>query len=168
MDALEPVETMATADQTIATLNKACVSRHFEEIWNQGALDALGNYYAADFSNFGMLMDVDRIGQIVQAWRTAFPDLHYTIDALLAEDDQVVVHCTLSGTQRGPLPLRAWAMLPVTGKQFAVKQMHIFRLRDGKFVEHSAVRDDLGMLEQLGHVVPPGRKGEFPIQLPPG
>jgi predicted ester cyclase len=159
---------MTTADQTIAMRNKACVSRHFEEIWNEGALDALGNYYAADFSNFGMLMDVDRVRQIVQGWRTAFPDLHYTVEALLAEDDQVVGHCSLSGTQRGPLPLRAWAMLPVTGKQFTVKQMHLFRLRDGKFVEHSAVRDDLGMLEQLGHVAQPEQKGEFPIELPPG
>src|ERR1700736_2848174 len=104
------VEPMATTDQTIATRNKACVSRHFEEIWNQGALDAIGNYYAADFSNFGMLMNVDRVRQIVQAWRTAFPDLHYTVDALLAEDDRVVGHCTLSGTQHRPLPLRAWAM----------------------------------------------------------
>jgi predicted ester cyclase len=120
-------------------------------------LDALGNYYAADFSNFAMLTDVDRLRQIVQAWRTAFPDLHYTVEALLAEDDQVAGHFTLSGTQHGPLRLWAWPMLPVTGKHFTVKQMHLFRLRDGMFVEHWAVRDDLGMLEQLGHVTPPER-----------
>jgi predicted ester cyclase len=90
-------------------------------------LDALGNYYAADFSNFAMLTDVDRLRQIVQAWRTAFPDLHYTVEALLAEDDQVAGHFTLSGTQHGPLRLWAWPMLPVTGKHFTVKQMHLFR-----------------------------------------
>jgi len=46
-------------------------------------------------------------------------------------------------------------MLPVTGKHFSVQHMHRFRLHDEKIVEHWAVRDDLGMLEQLGHVVVP-------------
>jgi predicted ester cyclase len=156
---------MTTADETSATRNEACVRGHFE-IWNQGALDTIGNYFAADFSNFGMLIDVDQVRRIVQAWRTAFPDLHYTVDALLAEDDRVVAHVTFSGTQRGPLPLRDWAMLPVTGKHFTVKHMHLFRLRDSKIVEHWAVRDDLGMLVQLGHVAPPAHAEEHAADVP--
>ncbi len=147
-----------TRDETTETRNKVCISRHWEEVWNQGVLDAIATYYAADFRNFEIQMSHDHLRRIVQAWRTAFPDLHYTVDALLAEADQVVSHCTLSGTQHGPLPLRGWALLPVTGQQFTVKQIHRFRLRDGKIVEHSAVRDDLGMLEQLGHVAPPATR----------
>ena len=142
---------MTTTDET---RNKACISRQWEEIWNQGTVAAIGTYYAAEFSNFGMPTNPDHLRRIVHAWRTAFPDLHYTVDALLADADQVVSQCTLSGTQHGPLPLRGWALLPVTGQQFTVQQMHRFRLRDGKIVEHWAVRDDLGMLEQLGHVDP--------------
>jgi hypothetical protein len=34
--------------------------------------------------------------------------------------------------------------------------MHLFRLHDGKVIEHWAVRDDLGMLQQLGVVLLPG------------
>jgi predicted ester cyclase len=38
------------------------------------------------------------------------------------------------------------------GKPIAVELVHIFRLRDGKIVEHWAVRDDLGMMKQLGAI----------------
>jgi steroid delta-isomerase-like uncharacterized protein len=150
---------MTTADETAAR-NKAIIRRHFEEFWNQGAVEAMADDFAADSRNFGIRMDADQMRRIVQNWRTAFPDLHYTVDTLIAEDDQIVAFCTLSGTQQGPLPLRGWAMLPATGKQFTVKQMHLMRLRDGKVAEHWGVRDDLGMLVQLGHAVPPEQVGE--------
>ena len=150
---------MPTADETTIARNKAIIRDQFE-FWNHGALDALGNQVAADATNFRRPTDSDQIRRIVTNWRTAFPDLHYTVDTVLAEDDQVLAFCTLSGTQEGPLPLRGWAMLPVTGKYFTVKQMHLSRLRDGKVVEHWGVRDDLGMLVQLGHVAPPEQVGE--------
>jgi predicted ester cyclase len=150
---------MTTADETTATRNKAIIRSQFE-FWNDGALEALGKDIGAEATNFRKPTDVDQVRRIIQNWRTAFPDLHYTVDTLLAEDDQVVAFCTLSGTQHGPLPLRGWAMLPVTGKHFTVKQMHLSRLRDGKVVEHWGVRDDLGMLVQLGHVTPPEHVGE--------
>ena len=37
-----------------------------------------------------------------------------------------------------------------TGKRVAVQQTHRFRVADGKVAEHWAVRDDLGMMRQLG------------------
>jgi predicted ester cyclase len=42
--------------------------------------------------------------------------------------------------------------LPANGKSFKVKHIHRFRLKDGKIVEHFAVRDDWGMFQQLGHL----------------
>ena len=64
---------MTTTDETTATRNKACISRQWEEIWNQGAVDAIATYYAAEFSNFGVPTTPDHLRRIVQAWRTAFP-----------------------------------------------------------------------------------------------
>ena len=43
--------------------------------------------------------------------------------------------------------------VPPTGESFAVQQVHWFRVADGKVAQHSAVRDALGMLRQLG-VIP--------------
>jgi len=45
----------------------------------------------------------------------------------------------------GTLPPLRGLGLPANRKPFKVKRIHRFRLRDGKIVEHFAVRDDLGM-----------------------
>ena len=135
--------------------NKAISRRQIEEIWNQGKLDLIDTYFSSNFINFGSPAPLDRFRQIVQAWRTAFPDLHFTVDAQIAEGDQVLSHCTVSGTHLGPfMHPRLWS-LPPTGKRFEVKHMHLDRLRDGQLLEHWAVRDDLGMLQQLGIVSVP-------------
>jgi predicted ester cyclase len=143
------VFTMSTQD------NKLIVRSEFEEIWNQGKLDLIGRYFSVDFINFGHPCPLDRVRQIFEAWRTALPDLHYTVDAQIAEGDQVLSHCTLSGTHLGPFVLLHLWSLPPTGKHFSVKQMHLVRLRGGQIVEHWAVREDLGMLQQLGVIPAP-------------
>ena len=37
-----------------------------------------------------------------------------------------------------------------TGRKIEVNEIHIYRLKDGKAVEHRAGRDDLGAMRQLG------------------
>jgi predicted ester cyclase len=39
---------------------------------------------------------------------------------------------------------------PPSGKAHAAKQIQIWRLKDGKTIEHWSVRDDLGQALQLG------------------
>jgi predicted ester cyclase len=147
---------MTTAGDDALVQNKEIIRRQFEEIWNQGRSDLIRTYYSSAWSNFGVQRDLDHFQQIVEAWRTAFPDLHYTLDEQLAEGDQVFSHCSLSGTHLGLFSHPSWGNLAPTGKTFTVKHMHLFRLDDGKIVEHWAVRDDLGMLQQLGLVSLPG------------
>ena len=150
---------MTSTPDNIQICNKNLVSRHWEELWNQDLVDRVGTFYAADFSNFGVPPDLADIARIGAAWRTAFPDLEYLVEANLAENDQVVSRCTVSGTQSGPVPLGGWSTLAPTGQHFAATQVHRFRLRDGQIVEHWAVRDDMAMLAQLGHVSPSCRQG---------
>jgi predicted ester cyclase len=40
--------------------------------------------------------------------------------------------------------------MPPTGRSVRQNQMHFVRLRDGKAIEHWGVRDDVGMMRQLG------------------
>jgi hypothetical protein len=45
-------------------------------------------------------------------------------------------------------------VFPPTGREFATRQVHWFRIEDGAIAEHDAVRDDLGMAQQVGWIPP--------------
>ena len=97
--------------------------------------------------------------KVFEALFAVFPDFHYEIRETTSEGDRVVCKVTMTGTHLGlpTLPEVFGAMLnavPPTRKKVEVLQFHSFRIRDGVILEHSAVRDDLGMLKQLGLVKP--------------
>lgn len=77
--------------------------------------------------------------------RTAFPDLKVEVARMVLEDDVLVGHLTISGTQLGP-----YMGAPASGKTFRIEAVDIIRLRDGKMVEHWGVMDVAGMSAQLG------------------
>jgi predicted ester cyclase len=94
------------------------------------------------------------------AWlRSAYSDLHYEVCEILHDGDRAMAQAVMSGRQTGPFVAFPHGgrpvALPPTGRAFAVKHAHHVRFRDGLIVWHSAVRDDLGMMNQLGHL-PPG------------
>ena len=144
--------------------NVACVRQHFEVLWNAGDVSRIDEFFSPRFVNFGIPYRDARgiIQHIVSVWRTAFPDLHFRIDHLLLSLDTVMCEVTLSGTHLGEFimvpPLQGPPLSP-NGRAFEVKHIHRFRLDDGKIVEHFAVRDDLGMFQQLGHLAFPAGPG---------
>src|SRR3954470_20858257 len=84
--------------------------------------------------------------------RSCFGDLRYDIHRVFVDGDMAAAYVTMHGTHEGGLP----PGVPATHKPFAVKHVHLFRFaEDGRVVEHSAVRDDLGMIMQLGLLPPP-------------
>ena len=85
--------------------------------------------------------------------RSCFGNLRYEIHRVFIDGDMAAAYVTMHGTHEGGLP----PGVPATHKPFAVKHVHLFRFADdGRVVEHSAVRDDLGMVMQLGLLPPPG------------
>ena len=88
--------------------------------------------------------------------RSCFGDLRYEIHHIFVDDHMTAAYVTMSGTHEGGLP----PGLPATHKPFAVKHVHSIRFaEDGRAVEHSAVRDDLGMVMQL-RMLPPAAPDE--------
>ena len=84
--------------------------------------------------------------------RSCFGNLRYDIHRVFFDGDMAAAYVTMHGTHEGGLP----PGVPATHKPFAVKHVHLFRFADdGRVVEHSAVRDDLGMVMQLGLLPPP-------------
>ena len=74
-----------------------------------------------------------------------FSDLRLDHHEVVAEDERVVVVATITGTHTGTIH-----GIPPTRKRFQQRQFHLYRMRAGQIVEHSALRDDLGLLHQLG------------------
>ena len=79
---------------------------------------------------------------------TAFPNVHLTVEDMIAEGDKVVTRYTSRGTQKG-----AFVGIPPTGKQMTVSSIVVARIADGKIVEEWGLDDQMGMLQQLG-VIP--------------
>ncbi len=76
-----------------------------------------------------------------------FPDLHISVEDLIAEGDKVVARERITGTQRG-----SYMGLPATGKQVAYNEITIARFADGRIVEYWGVVDMLSLMRQLGAI----------------
>jgi steroid delta-isomerase-like uncharacterized protein len=78
----------------------------------------------------------------------AFPDLQWTTEEQICQDDKVVSRYTWSGTQ-----VNDFRYIPATGRKATITGIAIDRFADGQFVETRMLRDDVGFLRQLG-VIP--------------
>ena len=77
--------------------------------------------------------------------RNAFSDLRFELQETVAEGDTVMAAAVMTGRHTGP-----FNGIAPTGRPIAHKQVHIFTIADGQISRHRAVRDDLGLLLQLG------------------
>ena len=130
--------------------NKALVQRFFDEVINQRNLAALAQFVPPGGVNHtvppGMPQEANQfLGQFLNA----FPDVKATVEDLMADGDKVVARVSYRGTHQG-----AFRGIPPTGKPIAVMGINIFRIANGKLVEHWGLTDRLAVLQQIG-VVPP-------------
>jgi steroid delta-isomerase-like uncharacterized protein len=135
--------------------NKALMRRIYEEVFNQKNLVAIDDFIAPNFVNHSAAQlgmtggDLEHVKQFLSMVMQAFPDLHYTVEDLVAEGDKVVARLTISGTQQG-----AFMGIPPTGKHATISDIEIFRITGGKAVETWVQVDFLGLLQQLGAIPP--------------
>ncbi len=128
---------------------KAAARRTLEEIFPTADVAALAEVVDADIVNHevppGAPRGFEGVKQTMLWLAGAFSDRRHEIHQLIAEGDTVMVHSTFSGRHTGP-----FMGLAPTNRRFSFRQVHIIRFRGGKGVESWAVRDDLGLMQQLG------------------
>jgi steroid delta-isomerase-like uncharacterized protein len=129
--------------------NKAVVRRMIEEVWNDHDFTNFEEVVAENHFDHMALPEHQRgvAGErpVIEWLLIVFPDHRFDIEDAAGDGETVAVRGTCSGTHEGEF----WG-IPPTGKRFAVQQSHWFRVVDGKVAEHWAVREDLGLLRQLG------------------
>jgi steroid delta-isomerase-like uncharacterized protein len=137
-----------------AEANKALVRRSFEEVFNQGNLDAVEEICAPDYvlhdpTSPEEIRGTEGMRRYVSMYRTAFPDLRIVIEDQVAEGDKVASRYTGSGTHQGEL-----RGFPPTNNRVELTGTITSRFAEGKIVEEWNNFDRMGMMEQLG-IVPP-------------
>lgn len=134
--------------------NEAVVRRYIEEVWNLHDIDDADELVSPDYLNHAASPENQRAGArySIEWLLSVFPDHRFDVEDAVADEATVAVRGTCSGTHEGEL-----LGIPPTGERFAIQQTHWFRVVDGKLAEHWAVRDDLGMMQQLGVMLTQGQ-----------
>jgi predicted ester cyclase len=126
------------------------------EVFNQGNFGLIDELIAPDFVEHAAQPGVpptrEGFKQFAMAYRSAFPDLRYTVDDAIDAGDKIVYRLTVSGTMKGD-----FLGMPATGTRATWTEIHIGRVANGQLVEHWGLVDQLGMLVQLGIVPAPGQ-----------
>jgi predicted ester cyclase len=135
--------------QLISQDIKAIARRTLEEIIPGGDVDALAEVIHPDFVDHdgppGAPPGPEGMAWSLGMLQAAFSERRWELHQVITEDDTVVLFCTFHGRHTGQ-----FMGLAPTSRSVAFRQVHIIRFQDGKGIEHWAVRDDLGLLRQLG------------------
>jgi predicted ester cyclase len=120
----------------------------FDEIINDGNLEAADELFAEDFVDHGPTGDIqgrEAFKGLVAQWRSAVPDVHCTLENIIIDGDLAGWLVRTTGTHTGDD-----LGFPATGKSFETVSANIGRFRDGLAVEHWSEQGMLSMLAQLG------------------
>jgi steroid delta-isomerase-like uncharacterized protein len=131
--------------------NKTVSRRLTEEAFNQGNYGVIDELVAPTFVNHdpatGDTKGPQGTRELIEGYRSAFPDIEIRIEEQVAEGDLVVTRWTGTGTHKGEL----MGVAP-TGKGTTVTGVTIDKIKDGKIVESWNNWDTLGLMRQLGVV----------------
>jgi steroid delta-isomerase-like uncharacterized protein len=106
-----------------------------------GDTEAVFEFWSPDFvTHVTERVSPDRVGTDVRAdeqqwWRqvrSAFPDMTFSVNLLVEQDDIVVSNWTVKGTHTGT----AFYDVPPSGNPVEINGTAILRIRDGQIVEH--------------------------------
>jgi predicted ester cyclase len=136
-----------------AEQNRALIHRLIDAHNRQDAQAAAG-CFALDATNHGHPVGRDGMARIYRSLYAAFPDFHWDLELMVTDGDRVAAQVLMTGTHLGvpKLPVLGGLLHQAepTGRRVTVENIHLYYIQGGLIVDHHAVRDDLGMMQQLG------------------
>jgi predicted ester cyclase len=116
------------------------------EAFNKGNYEVLRTYFHPEYieHQFGSRPTIHGVRSKIEHLRRAFPDIHFSIEDLAAQEDKVWLRMTARGTNRGGI------MGPTNGKSFEITVFDQLRFKDGLIVEHWGSPDRYALMAQLG------------------
>jgi steroid delta-isomerase-like uncharacterized protein len=114
--------------------NTAIIRRYLEDFRTDRSPAMLDTYIVED-----------ELKQHIAMYDSVLPGYYLEPEDMIAEGDRVVVRATVHGVHKGP-----FMGTPPTGKAVAFPLIIIYRLADGKIIEHWMLTDMLAFMEQIG------------------
>jgi steroid delta-isomerase-like uncharacterized protein len=138
----------------MSVLDPSEVVQRWVNAWNARDPEAVRDLAAPGFirhdANLPDVVGAEAEMQFVAAAVAAFPDLHFTVNHVVAEGDLVADHLTGTGTHQGE-----FLGVPPTGRAVRFVTMETYRVGEGQVMEQWVLMDVLGLLQQLGAVPSP-------------
>jgi steroid delta-isomerase-like uncharacterized protein len=140
--------------------DNAMIVRGFvDEVITQGNIEAAEQYVWEDVIEQvplpGQGPGLDGLKDILRAMRAGFPDIVFSIQEQIAEDDKVASRFEWTGTHSGE-----FLGIPATGRPVRVWGVVIDRLEDGRIKDTRIIMDTLGLMGQLGVLPSPQPRPE--------
>jgi predicted ester cyclase len=120
--------------------NKVIAQRIWEELLNAGKTEKMNELIAIDYVYHGPggheIKGIEGMKKFITWVHTSFPNIHFTVNDLIAEGDRVVSFWTMKGTHK-------------SNKQLEQQGIIISRVVNGKVVEDWEIFDRLAIASQL-------------------
>lgn len=113
-----------------------------------GEINRLGEVFADDVIDHDPAPDqgpgVQGIMDFWSTFRSAFPDVNLEPQTIVADDENVAVVLTVSGTHQG-----TFNGIEATGKKFSIRGLQVGRFENGKLVERWGATDEATLVSQI-------------------
>ena len=118
--------------------------------WNEHNLERLARLYAPDYEGVDVGQANPQHGpeearRSMADFLLAFPDLHFTLDSTIMEDDHVALAWTARGTHQGKL-----MHIPPTGNFIEMRGVSLFTVEGDKIKRGLHIWDVAGFLRAVG------------------
>lgn len=129
--------------------NKDIIRSLYEDYINRGNVSGLVDIISPRYVNQNTgEQGVEVFQKTIAGLKQGFPDIHFTVKNLIAEDDHVVVRWEWQGTHQG-----RFMGFAQTGNSVDNNGMVIFRFDEGKIISSWTLVDRLAALQGIG-VIP--------------
>ena len=133
--------------------NKATVRRLYDEFWNAEKLEVAQELLHPDYvfdEGYGAgAPSVEAMKETARFWRQVLPDIHFTIEDMIAEGETVVARWTARGAHQGDWEMEL-GTIPASGQATTTPGSSTIYLRDSKIIHDENHIDFVSLLKQIG------------------
>lgn len=130
------------------------IRRLYKEFWNERKLEVVDQLVSQSHALTSPHISGPTVGPAAYKKQLAvfvagFPDLQFTVEETICENDKIAAFWTLTGTHKGE-----FLRIAPTNKKVSITGITIHQIADGKILDSQAIWDAISLFQQLGIELP--------------